>query len=154
MNPNDITTSPPLRFRIVNKNTKEEFHFLLDEICGTGKPDDNLYIMPGLCEERVDFGGALLFRDCHPPDLSTGHYDAEGKEVFGGDIRYRTYPSKHYVLTYWEDDGWFSLPLGVDWGENPLAEDAYDDNVLEYDTVIGNIHNASALPEEVRRMLE
>jgi len=147
MNPNNIT-SPPQRYRAVHFDGTISDE-VLDLGFGVGGVKVVNVIVRGI--RRSWFVG----EDCHPPDLSTGHYDADGKELFGGDVC-DTYNSIGVVC--WMD-GCFCVRYVIKPDKRRGYETEGAVHLALYwqgsaPQVIGNIHNPAALPEEVRRMLD
>jgi uncharacterized phage protein (TIGR01671 family) len=143
--PYEITTSPPLKFRAVHKETKGEYFLGLDDV------------RYGVLQLEKK---AVALKDCDI-DQSTGHHDADSKEIYGGDV---------VVIQSTPECSLSPLHTGkelifiVAWNKESLLWDLKDatggygffefwDDQLSSMRVVGNIHNPDALPEEVRRML-
>jgi hypothetical protein len=154
MNQNDIVTSPPQRYRAVHKETGKEYRVVQLYWDRLGRLA-SIEILTGVLGKTRRLVKATNYHI----DQSTGHYDAEKREVFGGDVRFVNWPSNgFYVVTGWESrrksidfvEAWYSYPL-----DDSICDRPYPiSNDIFLSKVIGNIHNPEALPEEVRRMCD
>jgi hypothetical protein len=164
MNLNEITISPPLKFRAIHKETKREGAVIGLSFDYEGKLETVRVLLDVSTESEgfYDVDEEIWVSAVCDIDLFIGHTDDNDQDLHAGDIVSTQFPSLkssssrdskiYYWLIYWDKQGCWRLQSLMD---NPDPSP-----MLNYLTVssktflVGSIHNLAALPEKVRNMLK
>ena len=145
----DNITSPELLFRAVHKETGNPIEFTIGQV----KYDKRLELVFAHVVDGKNDLTPVKLSDCHKPDLWTGHVDSEGTKVFGADV-WRVYNGdrslyEDFLIEWNREQGCWNKR----WLRKPHEVSSFTARQASNGTIIGNIHNVEALPDEVSKIL-